>query len=56
VPAREIVAQCASRGLLVNVTADSVVRLVPPLIVSQEEVDQAVSVIDAVLAAQEGHG
>jgi len=56
VPAREIVAQCMQRGLLVNATAESVVRLVPPLIVTQEEVDQAVAVIDAVLAAQEGHG
>jgi predicted acetylornithine/succinylornithine family transaminase len=56
VPAREIVAQCMQRGLLVNATADTVVRFVPPLIVTQEEVDQAVAVVDAVLAAQEGHG
>lgn len=56
VPAREIVAQCMLRGLLVNATADTVVRFVPPLIVTQEEVDQAVAVVDAVLAAQEGHG
>jgi acetylornithine/succinyldiaminopimelate/putrescine aminotransferase len=56
VPAREIVAQCMPRGLLVNATADTVVRFVPPLIVTQEEIDQAVAVVDAVLAAQEGHG
>jgi predicted acetylornithine/succinylornithine family transaminase len=56
VPAREIVEQCMQRGLLVNATADTVVRFVPPLIVTQEEIDQAVAVVDAVLAAQEGHG
>lgn len=55
-PAREIVLQCMQRGLLVNVTADSVIRFVPPLIVSQEEVDQAVAVLDAVLAEGGGHG
>jgi 4-aminobutyrate aminotransferase-like enzyme len=33
-----------------------VIRLVPPLIVTQEEIDQAVDVIDAALGAAATHG
>jgi len=49
VPARSIVAGCMERGLLVLTAGDHVVRFVPPLIVSEAEVDQAVGILDAVL-------
>jgi 4-aminobutyrate aminotransferase-like enzyme len=47
---------CVDRGLLVIPTADTVIRLVPPLIVTQDEIDQAVAIIDAALGAQPAHG
>jgi len=40
------------RKVLVGVAGDNVLRLAPPLVISQDEVRQAVDAIDAVLAAQ----
>ena len=42
------------RGLLINRTADTVLRLLPPYIVDTAEVDQMAVVLDAALAAAEG--
>ena len=42
-PCKEILTLALERGLLVNVTADSVVRLLPPLILNDAEADQIVS-------------
>jgi acetylornithine aminotransferase len=38
------------RGLLINCTVGKVLRFVPPLIVSRAEVDEAVAILDEVLA------
>jgi 4-aminobutyrate aminotransferase-like enzyme len=51
VPARPVALACLERGLLLIPTAETVLRLVPPLIITQEEVDEAVSIIDAALGA-----
>lgn len=37
--------QCAERGLLVNCAADGNLRLVPPLVITDEEIDQASTII-----------
>ena len=42
-PCKEMLTLALERGLLLNVTADSVVRLLPPLILSDAEADQVVS-------------
>ena len=55
-PARAIASACLEQGLIVIPTAETVVRLVPPLIVSQEDVDQAVAVLDTVFGTQGAHG
>lgn len=39
------------RGLLVGVAGDNVVRLAPPLIVTQQDVSQAIEALDAALGA-----
>lgn len=39
VPCREIVAACLKEGFLVNCTADTVLRFMPPLIATEEDVD-----------------
>jgi acetylornithine/N-succinyldiaminopimelate aminotransferase len=44
-PCSELVAVALERGLLINVTAESVVRLLPPLILSDEEADQITSIL-----------
>jgi len=41
-PCAELVDRALARGLLINVTADSVVRLLPPLVMNTDEADQLV--------------
>lgn len=44
-PCSALVAQALDKGLLINVTQDSVVRLLPPLVLKDEEADQIVSTL-----------
>ncbi len=44
-PCGALVQQAADAGLLISVTADTVVRIVPPLILSQAEADQVVGIL-----------
>ncbi|PIX04870.1 MAG: aspartate aminotransferase family protein [Gallionellales bacterium CG_4_10_14_3_um_filter_54_96] len=44
-PCAELVKLALARGLLINVTADSVVRLLPPLVMSQDEAQQLVDIL-----------
>jgi acetylornithine aminotransferase/acetylornithine/N-succinyldiaminopimelate aminotransferase len=55
VPARNIVSACMERGLLVLTAGDNVVRFVPPLIVTEADVDRAVTIVEAALTAVEGN-
>lgn len=49
-PGGEIVSQCQERGVLINCTAEKVLRFLPPLIVTSEEVDRLIETLDAVFA------
>ncbi len=44
-----LVDACRERGLLINCTQGNVLRFLPPLIVSREEIDQAIRILDEVL-------
>ena len=44
-PCAELVKRCADNGLFISVTADTVIRLVPPLILSVSEADEVVSIL-----------
>ncbi len=46
---KDIVDACLNRGILINCTMDKVLRCLPPLVVSREEVDRALAVLDEVL-------
>jgi acetylornithine/succinyldiaminopimelate/putrescine aminotransferase len=46
-----IVAAGLERGVIVNRTADTVVRLLPPLVITEAEADEALDRLDAALAA-----
>jgi predicted acetylornithine/succinylornithine family transaminase len=48
-PAADVVGICRERGLLVNATADRVVRLTPPLVITRAELDEAVAILDVAL-------
>ena len=44
-PCPGLMQQCLEQGLLISVTADSVIRLVPPLIMSTAEADEVVAIL-----------
>ncbi len=47
---RDIVAACIKEGLLINCTMDTVLRFMPPLIITEEEIDRLLEVLDGLLA------
>ncbi len=50
-PCGELVKQCADSGLLISVTADSVIRMVPPLILTTDEADEIVAILCPLIKA-----
>ena len=48
-PAKEVAQACLEGGLLINAVRDNVLRFVPPLVVSRQEIDQAVSILSVAL-------
>ncbi len=50
-PCGELVQQALDRGLLINVTADNVIRLLPPLVLKREEAEQLVATLAPLIAA-----
>ncbi len=44
-PCGALVGQCAEKGLLISVTADTVIRMVPPLILTVAEADEIVAIL-----------
>jgi len=55
-PGADVVRRCEERGLLINCTAGNVVRLLPPLNVSQEDVDWALTVLREELEREPAQG
>jgi len=49
--ARAVAAAALERGLLVTTAGETVVRLVPPLIVERSHIDEAVAILEAAMAA-----
>ncbi len=49
-PTKEIVTRLLERGVLANATAGSVLRLLPPLVVTTEEIDEGIAQLESVLA------
>jgi acetylornithine/succinyldiaminopimelate/putrescine aminotransferase len=47
---KEIVTACLKEGLLINCTMDRVLRFMPPLIITEEEIDRLLAVLDALFA------
>jgi len=45
----DIVNECMKRGLLINCTGGKTLRFVPPLIITTQEIDQAIDILDAVM-------
>lgn len=50
-PGRDIVNACLEKGAIINCTAGNVLRFVPPLIVTQEHIDEVCDILAEVLPA-----
>ncbi len=46
---QEVVLKALDKGLIINCTAQSVIRLVPPLIIQKEHVDECVSILKKIV-------
>ena len=54
IPASDVIADSIAHGLLLVGAGTNVIRFVPPLIITKEEMDEAISILDGALArAQE---
>jgi acetylornithine/N-succinyldiaminopimelate aminotransferase len=49
-PGAPIVSKCLEKGLRINCTHDTVIRFMPPMIVTKEQIDEAVGILDSVLS------
>jgi predicted acetylornithine/succinylornithine family transaminase len=52
VPGKQMVLDAQARGLLMNCTHDTVLRFLPPYIVTEVEVDAAITILDDIFKAQ----
>lgn len=48
VPSRPIAEACLSAGLVVNATADNVIRIMPPLTISTDFLNQGLDILESV--------
>lgn len=46
--AKTVVSDCLKRGILINATGDHVLRFVPPLIITQAEIDRLIEVLSQI--------
>ena len=49
IPCQKIVENCLKKGLLINCTQKKILRIMPPIIISKKEIDQAINILDKVM-------
>ncbi|MDI9431115.1 MAG: aspartate aminotransferase family protein [Planctomycetota bacterium] len=49
-PGAAIVAACLEKGLRINCTHDTVIRFMPPMTATREQIDEAIDIFDSVLS------
>ena len=54
VECKDIVKSALDRGLIINCTAGNVLRFVPPLVISREEIDEGIAILREVLKGYAG--
>jgi predicted acetylornithine/succinylornithine family transaminase len=52
-PGSKIVDRCLERGLRINCTNETVLRLMPPMIVTKSQLDEAIGILDAILSGSD---
>jgi len=53
-PGAAIVDKCLEQGLRINCTHDTVLRFMPPMIATKEQIDRAIEILDGVLSPRDG--
>jgi acetylornithine/succinyldiaminopimelate/putrescine aminotransferase len=53
-PGAGVVDRCRGKGVLINCTHDTVLRLMPPMIVTKKEIDLGIGVLDKALKEEFG--
>jgi acetylornithine/succinyldiaminopimelate/putrescine aminotransferase len=48
--AQDVLMACLKNGLLINRLKPNTIRMIPPLIISNDDVDKAVTILDKVLS------
>ncbi len=48
IDAKAVVADCLARGVLINATSDRVLRFVPPLVITQRDIDKLIDTLTAI--------
>jgi acetylornithine/succinyldiaminopimelate/putrescine aminotransferase len=51
-PGGHMVVKCMERGYLINCTVDTILRFLPPLTITQQEIDGLLTVLDTVLGEE----
>ena len=54
IPGEKIVKECMARGLLINCTQERILRLMPPITVKKEELDEGLEILEEVLKEVKG--
>ncbi len=49
-PAADIVSACWAKGVRINCTQEKVIRFMPPMIVTEAEIDKAITILDEVMS------
>ena len=49
---KTVVSECLARGILINGTCEHVLRFVPPLIISQPEIDRLLDTLAQIFSKQ----
>ena len=49
-PGGEIVSKCLEKGLRINCTSETVIRFMPAMITTKEQIDKAIEILDSVLS------
>ena len=50
IPPKDVISKCMEKGLLVCSAGYTVLRFVPPLIATEDDIDRAISIVDAALS------
>jgi acetylornithine/succinyldiaminopimelate/putrescine aminotransferase len=48
-----VIQKCAQKGVLILDAGRNVLRFLPPLVITKEQIDKAITVLDAVLEEEE---